>query len=1100
MKTKTRTNLSQRFLAFLLCVLMCISIVPLDAFAFDYGSSNIEVKPTTGLVREGGGNLNIKYDSPHWGNGNGSYYDIIMKSNTNGYRSIGFCLNKGLKLDAATWNDPKEASTVNNPNIAAVLGEVKPYLDFFFYATETAKGRAEIQWNWEKCEAFTRAVQSIIWLNLESGFVDKSEADKQLAYAREMEAAIARLNQGKNLGDAGYISNGTQKYDLEACKSSLAYMAGGWQSHENGPDIPLNAFEYYVVTPSKTGNQHVLVPYYLPPVTDADVYVQFQKVASDTNLPLPGCVFDVYVNGRKDSALTYTTTSATIQTIGPIILKNGDTSANISIYETRPAAGYRGSASGSVIATTADNGTAATAAVISATPLINTLPDIPPSDTPLVKIDAATGMPLAGAVFSFVGTGEYYNGTGMQNSPYNGTFTTGSDGAPTVQIQWKDPNAANFIAPGSYTVTETHAPTGYDLSGPSQTITLMAEWVWNTPSHGVGSTHDLGDGSTCTQAPLGVDSNNCGAYHYTSSGTLTFENNRHKSIELIKMSESGATLAGAQFDVYRDLTYLGNYPTDANGTLRIDNLVTGTYMFVETKAPVGYILPQNPVSYIYVDTSDTTIDLYSLVAINYDVPDILIVKQDSLDGSYLSGAKFDVFIQEQKIGTYETSGGVILVPRADYIHLLNDVDSSWIVKATEVSPPENYFAPVTAERTKSIKMERGSNMLSLVFENDPYFGLEIAKFIDGTNTFIDGAKFDVFINGNLFKSGVSGDSGTGMFNISKEELGAHLATLGNTSWTIMVRETDAPAGHLLSTPNEFTQTVFMGRSEPVYFVFGNPPTVPFEIYKTNDSNQPLEGATFEIYIDNTLSFTRTTDATGYIRITPEEFGKYLGSGENKESWIITATEIAAPSGYMLPLVEYRSQSQTIVKGQHSVAFSFVNTKYPEIRLLKEDADTCEPLDNALFQLDIDGKQFGTFITDLNGEIVIGYHDQVRNGVTIPGYGRFLDDLDEPNKNEWLITFTELQAPGNYLMPIDKSQSNILVIGQELSTFSFYNSIYPEIYLSKTDGTTGEQLPGAHFDVDIEGYRFGSFVTDENGKIIIRFNDTLDDDGNVVVSE
>ncbi|MDC4248081.1 MSCRAMM family protein [Enterococcus faecium] len=65
------------------------------------------------------------------------------------------------------------------------------------------------------------------------------------------------------------------------------------------------------------------------------------------------------------------------------------------------------------------------------------------------------------------------------------------------------------------------------------------------------------------------------------------------------VSQGDTTFVGAEFDLFRkaDHKKIGHYTTNANGQLTVNNLLIDTYYFIETKAPVGYVLDQTPVEF-----------------------------------------------------------------------------------------------------------------------------------------------------------------------------------------------------------------------------------------------------------------------------------------------------------------------------------------------------------------------------------------------------------------------------------------------------------------------------------------------------------------------
>lgn len=81
----------------------------------------------------------------------------------------------------------------------------------------------------------------------------------------------------------------------------------------------------------------------------------------------------------------------------------------------------------------------------------------------------------------------------------------------------------------------------------------------------------------------------------------------------VKKGDANTTLAGAEFDVYkeRDNTKLpGHIVTDKNGKASIDGLGSGYYYLVETKAPTGYKLPDSTTRYDFVvDAGSATVTI-----------------------------------------------------------------------------------------------------------------------------------------------------------------------------------------------------------------------------------------------------------------------------------------------------------------------------------------------------------------------------------------------------------------------------------------------------------------------------------------------------------
>ena len=88
------------------------------------------------------------------------------------------------------------------------------------------------------------------------------------------------------------------------------------------------------------------------------------------------------------------------------------------------------------------------------------------------------------------------------------------------------------------------------------------------------------------------------------SVTLTQPAGATGSLKLQKVDQDGASLSGAEFDLYvageNSVLYVGSYAVDENGVLTVDNLVTGAYALLETVAPTGYIGCEEPI-YFEID-------------------------------------------------------------------------------------------------------------------------------------------------------------------------------------------------------------------------------------------------------------------------------------------------------------------------------------------------------------------------------------------------------------------------------------------------------------------------------------------------------------------
>lgn len=494
------------------------------------------------------------------------------------------------------------------------------------------------------------------------------------------------------------------------------------------------------------------------------------------------------------------------------------------------------------------------------------------------KLDAITKEPLANAEFKVT------TSKGDVIGKDNGIFTTDETGLITI----------SNLPKGSYIVKETKAPNNYILENQSKTIQVE-----------YGKTH-----------------------------TLEFYNNKKSGLQIIKIdSDTKQPLKHAKFTVYKKSgEVIGNYETDAEGIIIIDNLEPGWIKIVETKAPDGYLLDETP-----KDIEITNNQFVKVTFENNPMSSVIIKKYDVSTKKPLAGAKFKITKKSgDVIGEYTTDdNGMIQI---------NELSTGWY-SVVEIKAPDGYKL---VEAVKDFEVKH-TKTVTLEFPNEKLTSLVIKKVDDKSGEPLAGASFKVEKqNGELI----------GEYSTDKDGL-INIPTL-IPDWYI-VRETKAPNSYLLdNTP----KTVEVKTDVPTLVTFTNKKLTGIQIKKIDEfTGAALAGAEFTITKQNgeRIGDTYTTDDSGFVNIPNLQPDYYI------------VTEIKAPKNYLLDntpkTVQVKTDTPTLV--------TFTNRYKSGFQIIKVDASTGEPLAGAKFTVyKKTGDIVGDYVTDKNGVIII---DNLENG-------------------------------------------------------------------------------------------------------------------------
>ena len=727
-----------------------------------------------------------------------------------------------------------------------------------------------------------------------------------------------------------------------------------------------------------------------------------------------------------------------------------------------------------------------TQAIMVATPKKS---DIPSDKYQIVvkKVDSSNPTKgLAGATFSL-------EMVGSDDPKFPMTGVTGQDGTYTFK---------NLKA-GTYQVTETEAPEGYQIDNPGpyavtlptngqKTVTVTAldtpitlasgsirKVDKDRPTMGLaGATIRITgidnnftyegqtvEGGALTDVPW--DTMPVGSYVAEEIGApegyilpsphekkefywdkknevkLVFENDSKVKVQLLKKDESNNPLPGCLFTVIKNGQTLFSAVTDAAGTITVPNVTEGTYWFVEKDAPEGYVVNSEPVT-AYVSAADIQGNkTVTVEATNHRKPGLEIVKIDSVTKKPVANCTFDIRSID---GTYHET---LTTDGAGRIFLENMTPGSYEVKETAV--PKGYN--LNPEK-QTVELTAGGTF-TRTFENVPKTDFTLFKH-DSNNHPIAGVTFEISKKGGQSLGHFTTD-GQGKLTVPNLEPGIYVAV-----------ETDCPDDYILDkTPHEFQVNAGV-TNVGIDVVNLKKPEITV---KKVDSivGGGVEGAKFEIFYAGTGGTgspagtyeslgTKYTDANGIIHLD-----------HLKEGWY-RFTEVEAPAGYQL---DEPSTQEIYLKGDDNAELTFKDTPLSAIIVMKKDGVNGKALPGATFQLRYLGGTSGT------GGTVIGEKVTDQNGVcswTSLKAGTYIVEEVKP-------------APGYNIVEGPKT---VYISGkaQDVITVSFDNSPDGTLLIKKVDAKHPTKvLAGAKFRVQytngtLLGNDNGIFTTDENGQITI----------------
>ncbi|HGA1023503.1 TPA: SpaA isopeptide-forming pilin-related protein [Bacillus cereus] len=295
------------------------------------------------------------------------------------------------------------------------------------------------------------------------------------------------------------------------------------------------------------------------------------------------------------------------------------------------------------------------------------------------------------------------------------------------------------LVPGEYTLEETKAPEGYELTKQIIHVTVDGEKVIDVK---VTNGKSLGQ------------------------------------FEIVKVDAEDKTkvLSDAEFEVYKEGKKVDTLRTDKTGKVISQKLEPGTYTLKETKAPQGYELLKEEIEVVVEANKVVEVQIENAK----ELGSLQIIKKDAESGKVLAGAEFKLKNEAgQIVGEAKTTNkdGVVkfesLVPGK---YTLEETKAPEGYKALEVTVEVNVVA------NEVVKQE----VMNEKVKEEITGQLEITKVdANNTNKILAGAVFEIWKDGTKIDTLTTNKSGKAISQ--KLEPGDYI-----------LKEIQAPEGYTLS--------------------------------------------------------------------------------------------------------------------------------------------------------------------------------------------------------------------------------------------------------------------------------------------------------------
>ncbi len=559
---------------------------------------------------------------------------------------------------------------------------------------------------------------------------------------------------------------------------------------------------------------------------------------------------------------------------------------------------------------------------------------------------------------------------------------------------------------------------------------------------------------------------------------------------------------GNRIVVYAKDTLVTTITTGEDGKAVAENLPLGAYKVVEKTAPDGFVLNPEAAEVVFIYEGQETPVVEQEVTIGDERQKVAITveKQDAENGAVVEGAVFGIYNKEDII-----ADGKVIV-EADTLLQKMTSDEKGQAACTLDLPLGSYYVKELKAPAGYVSSNEVLNfdasyqgqdvetvVLKSVKKNQPTT-VEITKSDITTGTELDGASLKV-----LDKDGNIVDEWTSVKDAP------HVIKRLVVGETYTLREEFAPYGYLKATDVEFTiedngdiQKVEMkdevptglliinkkgefldkvtlldnakGTVEHLFeYITGSLTEVTFNVYAAEDI-KAADGVSGDYFKADELVGTITTDTNGIAQLSDLPVGKYY------------VKEAETAHGYVLDGepryvdLSYRDQDTPVVT--YDEAWQN-NRQKVKVTVLKKEKDTERVLA---------GGVFGLFtredIKNASGDVLMEA-DALIELKTTDENGQITFTADLPVDGNYYVK--ELYAPDGFVTDNEEQDFTFEYAGADQAEVSYdftFENEATTVELTKSDLTTGEELPGAHLEVtDEDGNVVDAWVSTEEAHVI-----------------